>query len=209
MDAAARVTKKPKGAAPLTPAVPPFAVHRFTVDEYHRMIETGVLSENDRIELIHGWLVTKMTLNPPHDYAVNALMKAFWALVGPDGVVRIQQPITTTDSEPEPDVVFATGSNADYKTRNPKPSQAIVVVEVGDSSLRQDQTTKLELYAGAKVAVYWIVNLVDRRVEVYTQPRGGKNPVYKQRTDYGPDDAVPVVIASKSVGTIAVKELLP
>jgi hypothetical protein len=80
---------------------------------------------------------------------------------------------------------------------------------VADSTLHRDQTTKLELYAGAKVAVYWIVNLVDRRVEVYTQPRGGKSPTYKTRTDYGPDDAVPVVIAGKRVGTIAVKDLLP
>ncbi len=93
--------------------------------------------------------------------------------------------------------------------RNPSPSECVVVAEVADSSLRFDQTTKLELYAGAKVAVYWIVNLKDRRVEVYTQPKGGKNPTYKSHVDYGPDDAVPVVIAGKTVGTIAVKELLP
>lgn len=209
MNAAARVTKKPKPAASLPPAVPPFAVSRFTVDEYHRMIEAGSLTPSYRIELIHGWLVTKMTLNPPHNYAVTALMNAILALTGPDGVVRIQQPITTTDSEPEPDVVLAVGSNADYKARNPKPPECVIVVEVADSSLRQDQTTKLELYAGAKVAVYWIINLVDRCVEVYAQPRGGKNPTYKTRTDYGPDDAVPVVIAGKTVGTIAVKDLLP
>ena len=110
---------------------------------------------------------------------------------------------------PEPDVVLATGRDADYKTRNPKPSECIVVAEVADSSLREDQTTKLELYAGAKVAVYWIVNLVDRRVEVYTQPRGGKNPAYKKQTNYGPDDAVPVVVAGNELGRIAVKELLP
>ena len=113
------------------------------------------------------------------------------------------------DSEPEPDVVLAAGPNADYKTRNPTPSEAIVVVEVGDSSLREDQTTKLQLYAAAKVAVYWIVNLVDGRVEVYTQPRGGKNPTYRARSDYGPRDAMPVVVGGTPVGAIAVKELLP
>ncbi len=73
----------------------------------------------------------------------------------------------------------------------------------------EDRTTKLELYAGAKIAVYWIVNLVDRRVEVYTQPRGGKNPTYKQQTNYGPDDEVPVVVGGKQIGRIPVKELLP
>jgi hypothetical protein len=80
---------------------------------------------------------------------------------------------------------------------------------VSDSSLPEDQTTKLEMYAAAKVAVYWVVNLVDRRVEVYTQPKGGKNPAYRQRTDYGPDDEVPVVVGGKELGRIAVKELLP
>ena len=208
MNAAARVTKKPKPASSLPPAVPPFAVSRFTVDEYHKLIENGVLTARHRIELIHGWLVTKMTLNPPHNYGVNALMQAFLSL-GAATTVRVQQPITTADSEPEPDVVLAVGSHADYKTRQPNPSECVVVAEVADSSLRFDQTTKLELYAGAKVAVYWIVNLMDRRVEVYTQPRGGKSPTYKQRTDYGPDDAVPVVVAGKTVGTVAVKELLP
>jgi hypothetical protein len=209
MNAAARVTKPRKKVETLPPAIPPFPVHRFTVDEYHKMIEIGLISEGDRVELIHGWVTRKMGINPPHNTTVNKLMKAFLTLVGLDAVVRIQQPITTADSEPEPDVVFATGTDADYKKRNPKPSECILVVEVGDSSLHEDQTTKLELYAGAKVVVYWIVNLVDRCVEVYTQPRGGKNPTYKQRTDYGPNDAVPVVIAGKQVGTIAVKELLP
>jgi hypothetical protein len=209
MHAAARVTKPPRKAAPLPPAIPPFPVYRFTVDDYHKMIAEGLISENDRVELIHGWIVAKMGINPPHNTAVNRLMKAFFAITGPGGVVRIQQPITTPDSEPEPDVVLATGTDANYEKRNPKPTECIVVVEVAESSLREDQTTKLELYAGAKVAVYWVVNLVDRRVEVYTQPKGGKNPTYKARTDYGPGDAVPVAVAGKKVGTVAVRELLP
>lgn len=211
MPTATRTTRKPKPGANghLPPAIPPFPIHRFTVDDYHKMIETGLISENDRVELIHGWIVAKMGINPPHNYAVNALMQAFLALAGTAATVRIQQPITTSDSEPEPDVVLAVGSHADYKTRQPGPSECAVVAEVADSTLHQDQTTKLELYAGAKVAVYWIVNLVDRRVEVYTQPKGGKTPTYKTRTDYGPDDAVSVVVGGRRVGTIAVKELLP
>jgi hypothetical protein len=177
------------------------------VDEYHKLGELGILTENDRVELIHGWIVAKMTVNPPHAYAATALMDQLVALGG-SATVRVQQPITTADSEPEPDVVFATGTNTDYKNWHPKPSECILVAEVAEST-HEDRTTKLELYAGAKVAVYWIVNLVDRRVEVYTQPKGGKNPTYKQRADYGPDDAAPVVIGGKRVGTIAVKDLLP
>lgn len=209
MTTAARITSKPKAAAPPPPAIPPFPVRRFSVDEYHKMAEAGVLTEDGRLELIHGWLVPKMTLNPPHNYAVALLMKRFLAIVGPTGVVRVQQPITTPDSEPEPDVVLAAGRDADYKARHPKPSECVVVVEVADSTLRADQTTKLELYAAAKIAVYWIVNLKDRRVEVYTQPRGGKNPGYKQQTNYCPGDEVPVVVGGKELGRIPVKELLP
>ena len=209
MTTAAQITRKPKTNRHLSPAVPPFPVSRFTVDEYHALIENGVLTANHRIELIHGWLVTKMTLNPPHSYAVGAVTDTLQALQIPKTTVRVQQPITMTDSELEPDVVLVSGARTDYKSRHPQPAEVILLVEVAESSLREDQTTKLSLYAGEKVAVYWIVNLVDRRVEVYTQPRGGKSPIYKQRTDYGPDDAVPVVIAGQHVGTIPVKELLP
>jgi hypothetical protein len=208
MNTAVQVTKPPKQAG-LPPAVPPWPVYRFSVDEYHKMGETGVLDENHRVELIHGWIVPKMTIYPPHNYAVTALTKLLLAFAGSSGVVRIQQPITTADSEPEPDAVLAAGPAPIYKTRNPSPAECILVIEVADSSLADDLTTKLQLYAGAKVAVYWIINLVDRRVEVYTQPRGGKSPTYKTRTDYGPDDAVPVEIAGRRVGVIAVKELLP
>ncbi len=209
MSSAARVTKQANRRTELVPAIPPFPMHRFTVDEYHRMIETGIITENDRVELLRGWVVAKMGTNPPHNYAVNALMKALLAIAGPDAAVRIQQPITTTDSEPEPDVVLATGTNADYKTGNPRPSEMIVLVEVSESSLLEDQTTKLALYAGAKVAVRWIVNLVERRVEVYTQPRGGKSPTYKSQTNSAPGDAVPVACGGKTLGRIPVKELLP
>ena len=134
MNAAPRVTKKPKPKS-LPPAVPPFAVSRFTEDEYHKLIENGVLTATHRIELIHGWLVTKMTLNPPHNYGVNALMQAFLSL-GAATTVRVQQPITTADSEPEPDVVLAVGSHVDYTMRNPSPTECVVVAEVADSSLR-------------------------------------------------------------------------
>ena len=208
MSSAARVTRPPKVAAPPTPAIPPFPIRRFSVDEYHMMIETGVLNENHRIELLHGWLVPKMTVNPPRNYAVTALMEQLMAS-GMRAVVRVQQPITTSDSEPEPDLVFALGTNADYKQRNPRASDCASVVEVADTTLHEDRTTKLELYAGARVAVYWIVNLMDRRVEVYTQPRGGKYPSYKKQTNYGPREAVPVVVRGKELGRIPVKELLP
>lgn len=209
MSSAARVTRPPRPAAPPPPAIPPLPVRRFTVEEYHKLIENGMISENDRVELLHGWITAKMGINPPHNTAVNKLMKAFLAMAGPDGVVRVQQPITTDDSEPEPDVVLASGTDADYRERNPGPSEVIVLVEVADASLREDRTTKLRLYATAGVPVYWIVNLIARRVEVYSRPRGGRNPGYRLQKQYKPGEDLPVAIGRKQLGRIPVKELLP
>jgi Uma2 family endonuclease len=172
------------------------------------MVEVGVLIGREPYELIHGWIVQKMGIKPPHGYAINALNEILMLLRTSRTSVRIQQPITAVDSEPEPDVVLAAGSRRDYSARHPAPSEVHLLVEVADSSLRFDQTTKLELYAQAKIQVYWIVNLIDRRVEVYTQPRDGKTPTYKQQKNYGPDDEVPLIVDGKEKGRIPVKELL-
>ena len=191
-----RVTKPPKKVV-LAPAVPPWPVHRFTVDEYHKMIETGVLSENHRVELIHGWIVAKMTINPPHSYAVTALMEQLIAL-GATATVRVQQPITTTDSEPEPDVVLAVGSKSDYKTRNPKPSECIIVVGGGRviaTRRSDDQTGTVRGREGRGV--------LDRKSEgpargsVHATARGQDPDLQDAAFDYGPDDVVPVVIAGQ------------
>ena len=208
MNTTTRKAKKPKAGKPLPPAIPPLPIRRFTVDEYHRMVEIGVLKDREPYELIHGWIVQKMVVNPPHSYAINALNELFGLMRGPKATVRIQQPITTTDSEPEPDVGIAAGTRADYADRNPSPSEVHILVEVADSSLENDQTTKLELYAEARIQVYWIVNLIDRRVEVYTEPHGGKKPAYKQRKDYTLNDSVPLIIGGKEMGVIPVKELM-
>ena len=84
-----------------------------------------------------------------------------------------------------------------------------LVVEVSDTSLDDDQRLKLPQYARARLPVYWIINLTDRRVEVYTHPRGGKNPGYRHQTNYAPGQAVPVVVGGAEVGSLEVKDLLP
>jgi Uma2 family endonuclease len=132
-------------------------------------------------------------------------------LLGDEWDLRAQQPVTIAagDSEPEPDVVIAVGPYGRYAERHPGPKDVALVVEVADSSLSEDQTTKHGIYAAARLPVYWIINLVDRRVEVYSDPRGGKNPTYRARQDYGPGDSVPVTLAGKTVGSIPVREILP
>jgi Uma2 family endonuclease len=211
--ATATATRSAKPDPPPAPWVPPPHVkqHRFTVEQYHQMARVGILKEGERVELLNGLIFQKMTVNPPHSYTVRELSRLLILALRTDWVVSVQQPVTIAggDSEPEPDVAVAVGPYGRYAERHPGPRDVALLVEVADSSLAEDQTVKFAIYAAARVPVYWIVNLVDRRVEVYTQPRGGKNPTYRTRRDYGPDDAVPVVLAGRQVGSIPVREILP
>lgn len=196
--------------ATLAPPAPPARPQRrFTVAEYHRLIEHGFIKKRDRCELIHGLIVEKPRVNPPHATAVTRLLNRLFPFVAGAATLRIQLPVTCADSEPEPDVVVAVGMEEDYENRYPGPRDVLLLIEVSDSTLDDDTTTKLQLYAAEKVARYWIVNLIDRRVEVYTNPRGGKTPAYRTRTEYKPGQAVPVVFGKKTVGSVPVSELLP
>lgn len=97
-----------------------------------------------------------------------------------------------------------------YQTRHPGPQEAALVVEVADATLRRDRTLKLRIYARASVPVYWIVNLIDRQIEVYTDPTGpAEQPSYGQHRDYGPADDAPLVLDGREVGRVAVREVLP
>lgn len=186
-------------------------MRRFSLDEYHRMIEIGLLKEDEPYELLDGWITQKMPINPPHSSAVTRLARRLERLFGDRCLVRSQSSVTipSSDSEPEPDVVVAAGSEEDFDAAHPHPHQIVILAEVSDSSLDRDRGEKLIVYAAAKITEYWIVNLQDRQVEVYTDPKGGKSPTYRTRTDYGPDDAVPVALAGKSLGSIPAHELLP
>ena len=200
---------EPKTVSAPTDA-PPRSVHRFTIDEYERLTKIGFFNPEDRSELIDGWLVDKVAHNPQHAGAVDVANAALAALLPAEWTTRSQLPIRLPgDNAPEPDVAVVPAPKQQYMTRHPTEKDVALVVEVSDTSLDEDRRLKIPQYAKARIAVYWIINLVDRCVEVYAQPRGGKNPTYKTHTDYGPDDAVPVVIGGQRVGTIAVKELLP
>jgi Uma2 family endonuclease len=197
--------------ATLAPATPPaeFRLKRFTVAEYDRMIRDGSLDESARVELLDGWIVEKMPHNAPHDSAVARLNKRLVRMLGDEWSVRVQSSATLDTSVPEPDVAVAPGPEERYDTRRPTHRELVFVVEVAESSLAQDRGFKLRLYARNRIPVYWIVNLVGRVVEVYTNPRGGRTPTYRSHTDHAPGATVPVVIGGKAVGRIPVNELLP
>jgi Uma2 family endonuclease len=144
---------------------------RFTVDEYYAMAEAGILTEEDRVELIEGEIVQKITISPPHAVTVDRLGRTFVQQAGEDAVVRVQNPLRLSDlSEPEPDFVLA--RPGDYSKGHPRARDALLVVEVAHSSLGYDREIKLPLYALAGVPEVWIVNLDDSVVEVYSEPAG-------------------------------------
>ncbi|HVK18533.1 MAG TPA: Uma2 family endonuclease [Fimbriiglobus sp.] len=208
MATAARITSRPLPATQ-SPPVPWDRLARFTVDEYERMIDLGILGDGERLELFEGWIVEQMPHNAPHDSAVSRLQRRLGRVMGDGWLIRVQSAIKLKASVPEPDIVVVPEPEEQYDEKRPIPRQIAILAEVADSSLKFDQQDKLRVYATSGVVVYWIVNLIDRRVEVYSQPRGGKNPTYRAHLDYGPGDAVPVVLAGKQVGLIPVREILP
>jgi Uma2 family endonuclease len=186
------------------------ALKRFTVDEYHAMIEAGVFAEDENFELLEGLIVRKMTKHPPHWIACGLLRDALIALNIPGFFVHSQDPVTTKDSEPEPDLALIRGNRRDYLKKNPDPKQAPLIIEVSDSALSRDRRWKKRIYARASVPVYWVVNLIDRQVEIYTQPSGpAKQPDYAETQIVPAEGIVPVTIDGKEMGRLAVKEFLP
>jgi Uma2 family endonuclease len=183
---------------------------RFSVAEYHRLIEIGLLTEDDPVELIEGYLVMKMARNPPHDCVIQLLTRILARVVPDDWDFRTQCAMTLSDSEPEPDFQIVRGSALDYQSRHPTPPDVGLVIEVADSTLPSDRSDKLRIYARAGIPVYWIINLPDRLIEVYTQPSGPTpTPVYGHRRDYHPGDAVPLHLDGTVVAHVDVNAVLP
>ena len=137
--------------------------------EYDRLIEAGFFQPDDPIELIGGQLIVAEPQGSYHFTAIQAVEGALRAAFGPGWQVRGQGPLALDDeSEPEPDVAVVPGSYRDYVSGH--PSRPVLVVEVSESSLNLDRGHKGSLYARAGLVDYWIVNLVDRVLEVYGQP---------------------------------------
>lgn len=144
---------------------------RFTLAEYHRLIELGFLTEGDRVELIRGELVQMAAKGTLHSVCNTKLVRELARLLGDRMAVRGQEPIMLPpNSEPEPDVVIAKGHPDDYLLNHPYPKDILLVIEVSDSTLEYDQTVKLSLYAEAQIQAYWIVNLIVNQLEQYSQP---------------------------------------
>lgn len=193
-----------------TPTVPTEPVWRFNVAQYHQMIRSGILTEDDPVELLEGWIIYKMPKNPPHRAATKLTRNALEEIVPSGWYVDAQEPITVEDSEPEPDVVIVRGNTRDYLDRHPGSQDIALIVEIADSTLERDRTFKKRIYARAGIPVYWIINLPEQQLEVYTEPiELASEPTYQQRQDYSLSDEVVVAIEGREVSRLNVRDLLP
>jgi Uma2 family endonuclease len=145
--------------------------HRFTVEEYYRLAEVGVLKEDDRVELIEGEIVDMTPIGSRHAATVNLLNHWLVTGCGTRGIVQVQGPLRLGfHSEPQPDLVVLTPRDDFYRDKAPAPDDVLLLIEVADTSLPYDQRVKLPLYARAGVREVWLVDLVRHRVEVCTDP---------------------------------------
>lgn len=151
--------------------------HRLSIQDYHRMMEVGILTAHDRVELINGEIIEMSPIGSPHAACVDFLAEELIIALQRKARVRVQNPIALLDySEPEPDIVVVKPGR--YQSRHPRAEEILLIIEVADTSLVYDRDIKGPLYAQAGIAEYWLVNLIDRQVEVYRRPEGGK---YTQR----------------------------
>ena len=144
--------------------------HRaFSVEEYHRMGEVGILGEDDRLELIRGEIVAMSPIGAKHAACVDRLFNI--SLDPESAIVRVQSPLrVSANSEPEPDLSILRYRADFYERSHPSARDAMLVVEVAEASLELDRTVKLPLYASAGIEEVWIVDLEARSVEIYTEP---------------------------------------
>ena len=161
-------------------------IRRLDVDDYHRIIDAGVLDEDDRVELLEGLLISGQPPTPAEAAAITAINTRF-VRAAPDAlVVRCQLPLTLSDaSEPEPD--FAVVRAEDAAPADHHPTSAFLVVEVSDSSLRVDRVVKTRIYSSANIPEYWIVDVTRRGVEIYRDPDAAAG-VYRTMTTASGDD---------------------
>ncbi len=185
----------------------PKDIWQLNVNQYHAMIEKGILTENDPVEFLEGWLICKMPKSPRHRLSTQLTREVIEKVLPQNWYVDAQEPITLDNSEPEPDVLVVRGKRRDYSDHHPKASDVAMVIEVSDSTLERDQNFKKGLYADADIAVYWIINLNSNCIEVYSQPK--KEGTYSKHYTYSPSDKVPIVIDSQEITKLTASEFLP
>lgn len=181
--------------------------HRFSVEDYYRMGDAGVFEPGARVELLDGLVIEMSPVNAPHAYSVGETFHHIQRILPPGWTAREEKPITLPTSAPQPDITVMRGSRRDYRHRHPGPADIGLLVEVADSTLTLDRTTKAAVYAAAGIPEYWIVNLIDRQVEVHRQPQAAAAQ-YADRFVVPQSGRVMLCLDGADAGEIAVADIL-
>jgi Uma2 family endonuclease len=183
-------------------------LYRLSVDEYEQMGRAGLL-EDARVELIDGLLVQKMPPDPPHVSVVQLVREAIQPFLPVGWHFREEHPVRLPKfNMPEPDIAIVRGKIRDYLDHHPGPDDVALLMEVAYSSIRRDRQAKLAVYAGSGFAEYWIVNVIEEKLEVYTDPDPDLR-TYKNRRDFGREESVTLTIEGRELGQVQISDLLP
>ena len=180
--------------------------HFFSLDEYERAVEAGAFGPETRIELIRGDVIDMPPPGPDHENSVTTLHIRFFELVHPRALVYPQGNsirLPNSSSRPQPDITLLKWRDDFYRGKRPTAEDVILLIEVADSSLKFDRGAKLALYAEAGIPEYWIVNLVDRMIEVYADPEGRDYRVSRKAKA-----GETLLLPGEITGTIEVAEIL-
>jgi len=192
------------------PPIPLSRILRFTAAEYNRLTEIGFFTPSHRVELLEGLQVTKMAHNELHATVLDLLEELLAKMLTTPWTFRTQRPVVLSgDNMPEPDLVVVPSPKRRYFRAHPSANEIALVVEVSGTTLEQDRGLKQRIYARNRLPAYWIVNLLESCIEVYTQPRAGKTASYRRIKVYGRDEVVPVDLRGDIIGGISVNDLLP
>lgn len=152
-----------------------FQKWNFNVEDYYRMAEAGLFSEQDRVELIEGEVIKMSPIGSRHAGCVDRLNSILNRKVGHAAIIRVQNPVRLNDfSEPEPDIALLKPRDDFYSQSHPTAADVLLVIEVAETSVEYDRSVKMPLYARAGIPETWLVNLPKDIIEIYTQPKNGK-----------------------------------
>lgn len=187
--------------------IPPYPVRQFSVEEYHRLGELGILTEDDNVELLEGWIVPKMIRNRRHQMVLSVIDRMLIPCLPPNWYTEVQTSLTAGVSEPEPDLAILRGKPTDYRTSHPGRGDVAIVIEVADSSLSRDRR-KARIYSQGGIPFYWIANLVDDCIEVYSNPHS-ESAKYQDVSRVEMAASIDLIIDGKTLSSFPVVDLLP
>jgi len=184
-------------------------LHRFTVDEYEKMSELGIIPLNARTELIEGVVIDMSPKGILHNALINQLAEFLFPLLSGEWFPSCEKTLRLSDSEPEPDIVVLRGRARDYLMRHPTPSDVGLLFEVSDSTIRFDRKDKARIYAKYGVPEYWIINLVEECVEIYLPDPKAKEPSYRLSETIKKHEPCKVMLEGKYFGEFQLAQFLP